>query len=84
MAAFSRCATEVAEGHRQDSLKPLGGVADCSSMASKDIVCPVCSADLPLAGDEHSGEEVFCSVCSSPCILRGEPGAPDFEVEEDF
>lgn len=53
-------------------------------MASQEIVCPVCSADLPLAGDEHSGEEVFCTVCGAPCRLKGEPGSRNFEVEEDF
>jgi hypothetical protein len=51
---------------------------------SKEATCPVCSADLPLAGDEKSGEEVFCTVCSAPVILKGNAGDDDLEVEEDF
>lgn len=51
---------------------------------SKEVTCPICSADLPLAGDEKSGEEAFCTVCGAPVILKGNAGDDDLEVEEDF
>jgi hypothetical protein len=50
----------------------------------RDLQCPICNADLALAGDEDSGEEVFCSVCGAPCVLHGKAGDEDFEVEADF
>jgi len=49
-----------------------------------EISCPTCSADIPLAGDEKSGESVFCTVCGAPSVLHGSPGVSDFEAEEDF
>jgi hypothetical protein len=30
---------------------------------STDLECPVCSADIPLDGDEKSGDLVQCSYC---------------------
>lgn len=48
--------------------------------------CPVCNADLPLAGDERAGDDVYCSYCGAPLVLRGKPDADleDLEPEEDF
>ena len=51
---------------------------------ARDIVCPICSADLPLAGDERRGEEVFCSVCRAPLKLNADYGDDELEAEEDF
>ncbi|UCF30797.1 MAG: hypothetical protein JSV26_12260 [bacterium] len=31
-----------------------------------EIACPVCNADISLDGDEHDGDTVFCSYCTSP------------------
>jgi hypothetical protein len=53
-------------------------------MASKDLDCPVCNADLCLAGDEQAGDEVFCTYCGAPCRLTASPKSEDCEVEEDF
>jgi len=53
-------------------------------MASKDLSCPVCSADLCLAGDERAGDEVYCTYCGAPCRLTAAPTSEDCEVEEDF
>lgn len=52
-------------------------------MAS-EITCPMCNADVPLAGDERRGDEIFCSVCSAPLKLKGDYGDEDLEAEEDF
>ena len=51
---------------------------------AKDPHCPVCGVDLPLAGDERSGEEVYCASCSAPCVLRGDAGDDGCEAAEDF
>jgi hypothetical protein len=49
-----------------------------------EVTCPVCSADVPLGGDERKGDEVFCSVCGAPLKLQGNYGDEDLDVEEDF
>ena len=28
-----------------------------------ELVCPICDADIPLDGDEKSGDLVMCSYC---------------------
>ena len=53
-------------------------------MAPRELSCPVCSADLLLAGDEKAGEEVFCTYCGAPCRLTAPASSEDCEVEEDF
>jgi predicted amidophosphoribosyltransferase len=50
----------------------------------RDVSCPVCQADLPLAGDERAGDEVFCTYCGAPCRMKGTPESDDLDVEEDF
>jgi hypothetical protein len=49
-----------------------------------DLSCPVCSADLSIAGDELPGDEVFCTYCGAPCRLTRSPSDEECEVEEDF
>ena len=59
-------------------------------MAIPDLTCPVCSADLPLTGDEKRGDEVFCVFCGAPCRLQIKPKSNDkddgdeYSAEEDF
>ena len=53
-------------------------------MAIVDLACPVCNADLPLAGDEKPGDEVYCSCCGAPGKLTASARDEDCEVEEDF
>ena len=53
-------------------------------MPLKELNCPVCSADFPLAGDESPGEEVYCAYCRAPFRLKGDPRAEDCALEEDF
>ena len=59
-------------------------------MATPDLSCPVCSADLPLTGDEKRGDEIFCTFCGAPCRLQVRPKSKDKEdgdeymAEEDF
>jgi hypothetical protein len=50
----------------------------------EELSCPVCDADVPLAGDEKPGEEVSCAYCRAP--LRVLPGkeAGERELEDDL
>ena len=37
------------------------------------------------AGDEKTGEEVFCTYCKAPLTLKGSQDDPsEMELEEDF
>ena len=49
-----------------------------------ELSCPVCSADVPLGGDERRGEEVFCEACRAPLKLTADYGDEDLEAEEVF
>ena len=51
-------------------------------MRKGELTCPLCSADIPLAGDESLGDDLFCSVCGA--TLRIQPGEEGWEGEEDF
>jgi len=51
---------------------------------ARELKCPICEGDLPLDGDERPGEELFCSFCGAPCVMRGNPDDEDCEVEADF
>jgi uncharacterized Zn-finger protein len=53
-------------------------------MATRELSCPVCSADFPLSGDEKKGDEVFCTFCGSPFRLTAIPQAEECSLEEDF
>ena len=55
-------------------------------MRVRDLNCPICSADIPLSGDERKGDEVFCTFCGAPYRLTNKPSSDDedWEVEEDF
>jgi hypothetical protein len=69
---------------RRLRLKPAGDSADRGIMRRRnEVTCPVCSADMPLSGDEKSGDDVFCTVCGAPCILNQSEDSEDFDVEED-
>lgn len=51
----------------------------------QELTCPICQADVPLAGDEKPGSEVYCTYCGAPCTLAGDPNDPsDWDLEEDF
>lgn len=61
--------------------------SDRQPMGSPVLECPICDAELVLAGDERPGDPVMCSFCGSPFIvtrlsLPGEDTA--MEIEEDF
>jgi len=49
-----------------------------------ELVCPVCNADLPLAGDEKTGDEVYCTTCGAPCIMRGNADDEAAGLDTDF
>ena len=49
-----------------------------------EVTCPICQADVPLAGDEKPGDEVYCTFCGAPCRLVGRKDDDELELEEDF
>jgi hypothetical protein len=53
--------------------------------ALDELACPVCNSDLPMAGDERLGDELYCTYCSSVSRLTGKPGSDPstWDVEED-
>ena len=52
-------------------------------MAKNEVVCPICSADVPLAGDEAADEEVHCGVCGAMLKLTAPASDDECEAEED-
>lgn len=56
-------------------------------MASPTLSCPVCDADLMLAGDERLGDSVICTYCGAPFTVMRVPRADEdasIELEEDW
>lgn len=64
-------------------LKAARRSSDPTCMAKNEVTCPICSADVPLSGDEARGEEVFCEVCGAPLKLTAPAEEEDCEAEED-
>jgi len=48
----------------------------------KDLTCPVCDADIPLDGDETSGDLVVCSYCGMSFKMLKK--MDDWTLVEDF
>ena len=70
-------------GRRSPGLK-RGLRASDPGFMQRDLTCPVCQADLPLAGDEQGGDEVFCTYCGAPCKVLRKSSDDEIEIEEDF
>jgi hypothetical protein len=51
---------------------------------AKEVICPTCSADLPLGGDELNGDEIYCTVCGATSVLEGNYGGDELDVEDDI
>ena len=51
---------------------------------SGEIDCPACDAVIMLNGDELEGEQVYCSYCSAPYVIKFANDEGDYEVEEDY
>jgi hypothetical protein len=51
--------------------------------AVHEMECPICNADVPLAGDEKRGDEIYCTYCSAPLRLSGDK-LEESELEEDY
>ena len=74
-----------ADGVRPGRLKTRIARSDLKDMAGGDLSCPICDADLLLAGDERVGDQVHCSFCGAQFLLRQKPERSDeWEVEEDY
>jgi hypothetical protein len=49
---------------------------------STDMECPICDADIPLDGDEKSGDLIMCSYCKVTFKLIRKKN--QWALEEDF
>lgn len=49
-----------------------------------EVICPICSSDIPLGGDERKGDEIFCTVCGAPLKLKADYGDDEIEADEDM
>lgn len=47
-----------------------------------ELTCPICEADIPLDGDEKSGDLVLCSYCTMTFKMLKKK--EDWILEEDF
>ena len=64
-------------------LKLGAATADLLGMRPREIECPICDADISLAGDEKPGDEVFCSYCGAPMLITGVK-EDEIEFEEEY
>jgi DNA-directed RNA polymerase subunit RPC12/RpoP len=49
---------------------------------STELLCPICEAEIPLDGDEKSGDLVVCSYCNMTFkMLKNQE---DWTLVEDF
>ena len=68
-----------------ESLKCRGVRSDSKFMVICELECPVCSADIPLAGDEKKGEELVCVFCGAPFRLTADVKiGKEVEYEDEF
>jgi hypothetical protein len=49
---------------------------------SKELECPICEADIPLEGNEKSGDLILCSYCKVTFKLL--KGKDKWILSEDF
>jgi hypothetical protein len=47
-----------------------------------ELTCPICDADIPLDGDEKSGDLVLCSYCNMTFKMLKKQ--EDWTLVEDF
>jgi len=47
-----------------------------------ELTCPICDADIPLDGDEKSGDMVLCSYCN--VTFKVLKTMNDWTLVEDF
>jgi hypothetical protein len=47
-----------------------------------ELICPICEAEIPLDGDEKSGDLVLCSYCNMTFKIQRE--RDDWTLIEDF
>ena len=51
---------------------------------ARELECPVCNADVPLAGDERPGDDISCSYCRAPLKLGRGDDPEEMELEEEL
>ena len=49
---------------------------------AKELTCPICEADIPLDGDEETGDLILCSYCKM--TLKMIKAKDKWILEDDF
>lgn len=81
------CGWEVPGVKQTARLKSSRRGSDAPRMGARELACPLCDADLVLAGDERAGDVVYCTFCGAPFMLQKRPETDDdsrWELEEEF
>ena len=47
-----------------------------------ELECPLCEADIPLDGDEKTGDLILCSYCK--CTFKMVKAKGEWVLDEDF
>jgi hypothetical protein len=50
----------------------------------REGTCPICNADVPMSGDERTGETIYCAYCQAPLKVGKLSLEEDPELTEDF
>ena len=53
-------------------------------MKAQDVSCPICSADIPVSGDEKPGEDIYCTYCGAPFTVVAKDDEGLLELEDDY
>ena len=70
---------------RRAGLKWSPKSPDSKGMATDELDCPICSADIPLAGDERKGDELICHFCGAPFRLLADVKIDEeVKIEDEF
>jgi hypothetical protein len=51
--------------------------------AVRDGTCPICDASVPMAGDERTGDVVYCTYCDVPLRIAKVNAADEPLLTED-
>lgn len=64
-------------------IRVYGGYGMTAKGSPQYLTCPMCDVEVPMAGDEKVGEQVFCPYCQCPLSIRKSKN-DEVYLEEDF
>ena len=53
-------------------------------MATTEMECPVCDGNIPLQGDEQTGDDVYCGYCGVMSQFKAPDGDEEACLEPDW